>query len=103
MIASSRKSILSPPVTRRFEFTRLQNQSIALAYQALIPVVSRHLNGRGSRSNDNEPATTTIPESPIKGQGSLTSHASITISVWDSMPESPGTQQAKDGHNRQPA
>ncbi len=43
MITSSRKSTLSPPVTRHFEFTRLQDQSIALAYQALIPVVSRPL------------------------------------------------------------
>ena len=43
MIATSSKSTLSPPVTRRFEFTRLQNQSIALAYQTLIPVLSRHL------------------------------------------------------------
>ena len=52
MIATSRKSTLSPPVTRRFEFTRLQYQLIALAYQALIPVVSRHLErprpGRGN-------------------------------------------------------
>jgi len=52
MIATSRKSTLSPPVTRRFEFTRLQNQLIALAYQTLIPVLSRHLDrpqpGRGN-------------------------------------------------------
>jgi len=52
MIATSRKSTLSPPVTRRFEFTRLQNQLIALAYQTLIPVLSRHLErprpGRGN-------------------------------------------------------
>jgi len=52
MIATSRKSTLSPPVTRRFESTRLQNQLIALAYHALIPVVSRHLErprpGRGN-------------------------------------------------------
>ena len=41
MTTCSRRSFLSPPVIRHFEFTRLQNQSIALAYQALIPVVSR--------------------------------------------------------------
>jgi hypothetical protein len=69
MIATSRKSTLSPPVTRRFEFTRLQNQSIALAYQALIPVVSRHLERSGSRSNDNEPAATTIPGLRSKARG----------------------------------
>ncbi len=69
MIATSRKSILNPPVTRRFEFTRLQQQSIALAYQALIPVVSHHLKRPGSRSNDNELVTTTIPglQSKVRG------------------------------------
>ncbi len=69
MIATSRKSILSSPVSRRFEFTRLEKQSIALAYQALIPVVSQHLGQPGSRSNDNEPATTTIPGLRSKGRG----------------------------------
>ena len=38
MITSARRSALSPPVIRHFEFTRLQNQLIALAYQALIPI-----------------------------------------------------------------
>ena len=52
MTTSARRSALSPPVIRHFEFTRLQDQLIALAYQALIPVVSRHLEqprpGRGN-------------------------------------------------------
>ncbi len=69
MIATSRKSILSSPVSRRFEFTRLEKQSIALAYQALIPVVSHHLGQPGSRSNDDEPATTTIPGLRSKARG----------------------------------
>ena len=69
MIATSRKSILNPPVTRRFEFTRLEKQSIALAYQALIPAVSHHMNRAGSRSNDNEPVTTTIPGLRSKARG----------------------------------
>jgi hypothetical protein len=69
MIATSRKSTLSPPVTRRFEFTRLQNQLIALAYQALIPVVSRHLERPRSRSNDNEAANTTIQGRRSKSRG----------------------------------
>ena len=69
MIATSRKSIFSPPVTRRFEFTRLQQQSIALAYQALIPVISHHLERPGSRSYDNEPVTTTIPGLRSKARG----------------------------------
>jgi hypothetical protein len=52
MTIAPRRPTLSPPVTRHFEFTRLQDQLIALAYQALIPVVSRHLEqprpGRGN-------------------------------------------------------
>jgi hypothetical protein len=69
MIATSRKSILNPPVTRRFEFTRLEKQSIALAYQALIPVISHHLGRPGSRSNDDELVTTTVPELLSKARG----------------------------------
>ena len=69
MIATSRKSILKPPVTRRFEFTRLEKHSIALAYQALIPVVSHHLKRPGSRSNDNELVTTTVPGLRSKARG----------------------------------
>ena len=43
MITSPRRSALRPPVLpAHFVFTRLQEQSIAAAYQALIPVVSRH-------------------------------------------------------------
>jgi hypothetical protein len=36
MTISPRRPTLSPPVTRHFEFTRLRDQLIALAYQALI-------------------------------------------------------------------
>jgi hypothetical protein len=57
MITSSRRSFVSPPVTRRFEFTRLQNQLIALAYQALIPVVSRPLEQPRPRPGRDQPTT----------------------------------------------
>ena len=67
MITSPRRSALSPPVVRHFEFTRLQNQSIALAYQALIPVISRHLER--PRSNDTEPANTTNQGRRSKARG----------------------------------
>ena len=69
MITSPQSRSLSTPVVRHFEFSRLQNQSIALAYQALIPVVSRHLERLGPRSHDNEPATTTIPGFRSKARG----------------------------------
>ena len=55
MIASSRKSTLSPPVTRHFDFNRLQGQLIALAYQALIPVVSCPAKTEGGRPGRNQP------------------------------------------------
>ena len=57
MIPSSRRSALSPPVVRRFEFTRLQNQLIALAYQALIPVISQTLQRPRGGLGRNRPAT----------------------------------------------
>ena len=100
MIASSRRSALSPPVTRHFEFTRLQNQLIALAYQALIPVVSRRLERPRSRSEHNQP--TNDPESPIQGRGSLTSHAQSRSPCGDLCPGLRGpTGQGR--HDRQPA
>jgi hypothetical protein len=55
MIASSRKSTLNPPVTRDFEFTRLQGQLTALAYQALIPVISCPAKTDGVRLDRNQP------------------------------------------------
>jgi hypothetical protein len=67
MIASSRKSTLNPPVTRHFEFTRLQGQLIALAYQALIPVISCPAKTQGARLGRNQP--TGIQRSQSKAAG----------------------------------
>jgi hypothetical protein len=69
MSKSPRRSARSPLVIRHFEFSRRQNQSIALAYQALIPVVSRPLGRPRSRSHDNEPAITTIRGRRSKARG----------------------------------
>ena len=69
MITYPRRSVLSPLVTRHFEFTRFQDQSIAVAYQALVPVVSRHLGQPRSRSHDNQPATTIIPGRRSQSRG----------------------------------
>ena len=41
MIAFSRTSTFTPTISRQFEFSRLQDQTLACAYEALIPVVSR--------------------------------------------------------------
>lgn len=43
MITSSRRRSLSHRITRHFEFTRIEEQLLAAAYQALIPIVSRPL------------------------------------------------------------
>ena len=64
-----RRPALSPPVVRHFEFTRLQNQSIALAYHALIPVVSRHLQRPRSRRNDDVSATATARDFRSTAEG----------------------------------
>ena len=67
MIANSRKSTLSPLVTRHFEFTRLQNQLIALAYQALLPVVSRHVERPRPLSSRNQRTTIQSRQSRAEG------------------------------------
>jgi hypothetical protein len=69
MITSPSRSVLGPPIARHFEFTRLQDQSIALAYQALIPLVSRHRERPRSRSHGHEPATSTIPGRRSQARG----------------------------------
>jgi hypothetical protein len=69
MSTSPRSSTLCPPVTRHFEFTRLQDQSIALAYQALIPSVSRPLGQQRARLGDHEPVTTTIQGLRSRAEG----------------------------------
>lgn len=67
MITSSRSSRLSPFVTRHFEFTRLQNQLIALAYQVLIPVVSRHTDRPQPRPSRHQPTTSQSLQSKAQG------------------------------------
>jgi hypothetical protein len=57
MIKSTQRQAISSSITRHFSFTRLQDQSIARAYQALIPVVSRPLDR--SRAGPDHP--TTVP------------------------------------------
>ena len=54
MITSPRRPTPSHPVTRHFEFTRLQDQLIAHAYETLIPVVSRPLERPRSPHSDSD-------------------------------------------------
>jgi hypothetical protein len=69
MTTSPRRRSLGPRVTRHFEFTRLQDQLIALAYHTLIPVVSRALGQPRSRCGPHDPAAATIPGLPTKAGG----------------------------------
>ncbi len=69
MITAPRRRSLSPRVTRHFEFTRLQDQLIALAYHTLIPVVSRPLGRLRSRCGQNDPAAATIQSLRTKAGG----------------------------------
>jgi hypothetical protein len=57
MIKSTKRQAISSSVTRHFSFTRLQDQFITRAYQALIPVVFRPLDR--PRTCDDQP--TTVP------------------------------------------
>ena len=67
MIASSRKSTLNPPVTRHFEFTRLQAQLTALAYQSLIPIISCPTKSKGARLGHNHSTATRRFQSKVGG------------------------------------
>jgi hypothetical protein len=58
MIASPRRHALSLPVTRRFEFTRLQKKIIASAYEALLPVIARRPAAVHNRPSDCPKAAT---------------------------------------------
>jgi hypothetical protein len=60
MITSPRRPTPTPPVTRQFEFTRLQDQLIARAYQAVTPIASRPLERPRTPRTDNAPSTTTF-------------------------------------------
>jgi hypothetical protein len=69
MITAPRRRSLSPRVTRHFEFTRIQDQLIAIAYQTLIPVVSRPLGRPRPRCGQGEPPTAMIPGLRTKAGG----------------------------------
>ena len=62
MSASSRKSISHPAISRQYHFSRLQDQTLASAYEALVPVVSRHA-ARDSRPRDEREVVTSTNRS----------------------------------------
>jgi hypothetical protein len=54
MIATSRRSASIPAISRQYEFSRLQDQTLAPAYEALIPIVSRRPECSPHRRNGRE-------------------------------------------------
>lgn len=54
MIAISRKSSSTLTISRQYEFSRLQDQTLACAYEVLIPVVSRHLESFPPRQHNDQ-------------------------------------------------
>jgi hypothetical protein len=69
MNTSPRRPTPSPPVTRHFEFTRLQDQLIARAYQALLPIVSLPLERPRDQNGGDEPPTTVFRDFRSKAEG----------------------------------
>jgi hypothetical protein len=57
MIATSRRSASRPAVSRQYEFSRFEDQTLALAYEALIPVISRRPECGPRRRNDRDVLT----------------------------------------------
>jgi hypothetical protein len=57
MIATSRKSASRPAILRQYEFSRLEGQTLASAYEALIPVVTRRPECLSHRRDDREVST----------------------------------------------
>lgn len=63
MITSPRKRSLSTLISRHFQFNRFQKQSIASAYEVLIPIICRRPQGGHNRPSD-LPQSTTRAEHP---------------------------------------
>ena len=63
MITSSRRRALGVAVTRHYEASRLQEQSIACAYEALMPVISSRSRCPHQQAGD-LPGATSRTESP---------------------------------------
>ena len=68
MIATSGKSTFSSLICRQFEFSRLQDQRLTSAYEALIPVVSGRVERtepRRSNAGISEKGIATIRPSAV--------------------------------------
>jgi hypothetical protein len=57
MIATSRTCRSRPAISRWYEFSRLQGQMLASAYEALVPVVARRPKSLQHQRDDREVST----------------------------------------------
>ena len=62
MIATSRRSRSIRVISRQYEFSRLQGQTLALAYEVLVSVVSRK-TGRLPRRRGDRDVFAGVPQS----------------------------------------
>jgi hypothetical protein len=69
MISSPLGHAPSPPVNRRFEFTRLHGQIIASAYEALVPIVARRPGAEDKRPQGHPKDATRSPLPRTSGTG----------------------------------
>jgi hypothetical protein len=69
MIKHQLRTKIGLPVTRHYEFTRIQDQLIASAYHSLIPVIVRPLDRPRSRRGENNLAAATTPNPRTKTRG----------------------------------
>lgn len=69
MILSSRKSTFPSLISRQFEFSRLQNQRLACAYEALIPVVSGRVERTEARRSNAGGSDRSIGATPPSAVG----------------------------------
>jgi hypothetical protein len=67
MIPSLRKAALRASITRCFESSRLQEQSIAAAYRVLVPVISRRAARPRSVGHESADPTIRRPASQARG------------------------------------
>jgi len=54
MIAKSKKSASRLAISRRYEFSRVDGQTLASAYEALIPIVSQRAESHSRQREDTE-------------------------------------------------
>jgi hypothetical protein len=69
MNATSGKSSSSRTISRQYEFSRLQEQTLACAYEVLIPVISRRIANLRAQRDDIHATSTNASSHQPSGVG----------------------------------